>query len=45
MAKLYYRKIKNGDINHMTGEAWSIEDVPVLWKAEVQEMLDGEDGD
>lgn len=30
----------------MTGEIWTIEDVPLLWRDEVQAMLDGdEDGD
>lgn len=32
----------------MTGEIWTIGDVPLLWRNEVQAMLDGdedEDGD
>lgn len=41
MAKLYYNKIKNKELNHMTGEVWKIEDVPFLWRAEVQELLKG----
>lgn len=43
MAKLYYRKIKNKEVNHMTGEVWKIEDVPSLWRDKVQEMLDGDE--
>ena len=39
MAKLYYEKIKNGDINIMTGEVWNIDDVPTKWKNEVQKLL------
>ena len=41
MAKIYYRKIIAGDMNPATGEAWKIEDVPERWKAEVQELLNG----
>ena len=41
MAKIYYRKIVAGDINPATGEAWKIEDVPERWRAEVQELLNG----
>ena len=41
MAKIYYRKIIAGDINPATGEAWKIEDVPERWRAEVQELLNG----
>jgi len=40
MAKIYYRKITAGDINPSTSEAWSINDVPERWRAEVQAMLD-----
>ncbi len=41
MAKIYYRKIKDADINHKTGEVWTIDDVPERWKEEVQALLDG----
>lgn len=34
MAKIYYRRIKRGEI--------TINDVPEKWKAEVQRMLDEE---
>ena len=43
MAKLYYNKIKNQEINFMTGEVWGIADVPNLWREQVQGMLDNED--
>lgn len=41
MAKLYFDKIRKQEINFMTGEAWKIEDVPLLWRQQVQDMLDG----
>jgi len=40
MAKIYYRKIKDADINPKTSVAWNIDDVPTRWKDEVQAMLD-----
>jgi hypothetical protein len=39
MAKLYLLKINNKEINPQTGEAWKLEDVPMLWRAEVEAML------
>ena len=36
MAKIYYRKIKAGEI--------TIDDVPAKWKAEVQKLLDEDNG-
>lgn len=42
MAVLYYNKIKNQEINFMTGETWRIDDVPEPWRGQVQEMLDDE---
>ena len=42
MAKLYFDKIRNEETNFMTGEVWRIEDVPLLWRADVQILLDGE---
>lgn len=33
MARFYGTKIKNGEINQKTGEAWTIGDVPKMWKA------------
>lgn len=29
MAKLFINKIKSGEINPATGEAWKLEDVPM----------------
>ncbi len=40
MAKIYFRKIRNGEINLNTGEPWSIDDVPPRWKEAVQKLLD-----
>ena len=40
MAKLYLQKINNQEINALTGEVWKIEDVPMLWRAEVEALLD-----
>lgn len=39
MAKIYYRKIKDGAINPETGEAWKLDDVPARWREQVREML------
>ena len=39
MAKLYLQKINNQEINTLTGEVWKLEDVPMLWMAEVQKAL------
>ena len=43
MAKLYAQKITNNEMNALTGEAWKIEDVPMLWRAEVQALLEESD--
>lgn len=40
MAKLYLQKINNQEINTQTGEAWKLEDVPMLWRDEVQALLE-----
>lgn len=45
MAKLFLNKIKSGEINPATGEAWKLEDVPMLWRAEVEAMLEQIVGD
>jgi len=42
MAKLYARKIINKEINAMTGEVWTVADVPERWQAEVDEILNAE---
>ena len=40
MAKLYLQKINNQEINSATGEVWCLEDVPMLWRAEVEALLE-----
>ena len=40
MAKLYLKKINNGEVNALTGEVWKIEDVPMLWREEVVKLLE-----
>jgi hypothetical protein len=42
MAKLYAQKITNNEINALTGEAWKLEDVPMLWRAKVEAIVRGE---
>ncbi len=42
MAKLYLQKINNQEINAQTGEVWKLEDVPMLWRTQVEELLDAE---
>lgn len=32
MGRFYGTKIKNGEVNSATGEAWKLEDVPKLWR-------------
>lgn len=41
MAKLYAEKIISGAINPKTGETWVLEDVPVRWREEVRELIEG----
>ena len=40
MAKLYLQKINNQEINALTGEVWKLEDVPTLWRVEVEALLE-----
>ncbi len=40
MAKLYTQKITNKEMNQQTNETWKLEDVPMLWRAEVEAMLE-----
>ena len=42
MAKIYLKKIKNKEMNTATGEAWKLQDVPMLWRVEVEELLHAE---
>lgn len=39
MAKLYAKKIMNGDINAATGEPWKLDDVPERWREAVEALL------
>lgn len=40
MGRFYGLKIKNGVINAKTGAAWTIEDVPILWRSATRAWLD-----
>jgi hypothetical protein len=40
MSKLYLNKIKNKEINPITGNTWVIDDVPVLWIEKVRGLLE-----
>ena len=42
MAKLYAQKINNQEINTLTGEVWKLQDVPTLWRTQVEELLNAE---
>lgn len=39
MTKFYGLKIKNGEINQTTGEPWTLENVPTLWRKKVEQWL------
>lgn len=39
MGKFYGMKIIRGDINSKTGEPWTIDDVPRLYRAKVEEFI------
>lgn len=39
MGRFYGVKIKTGDINDATGEAWKLEDVPKLWRKATEKWL------
>ncbi len=40
MGKFYGTKILNGEINTRTGKAWTINDVPTLWKNATMRWLE-----
>lgn len=42
MASIYATLIKNEAINPKTGEPWKVDDVNVIWRAKVQELLDAD---
>ena len=39
MNKLYFDKIIGEVVNTKTDKVWCLEDVPTLWKANVEELL------
>ncbi len=39
MGAFYGNKIRSGEVNSKTGDAWTIEDVPSLWKAKTEQWL------
>ena len=39
MVLFYVTKIKNQEINLKTNQSWTIEDVPKLWKLQVEQEL------
>ena len=43
MARLYYNKIKNAETNAKTNNLWCLEDVPILWRSEVEVLLSEQD--
>lgn len=43
MARLYYNKIKYAEMNAKTNKPWCLEDVPILWRSEVEASLSEQD--
>ena len=39
MVKKYARVLENREINSMTGEIWSINDVPNTWKKKTEDIF------
>lgn len=39
MVKFYVNKIKNQEINSITGNIWRLKDVPILWRNKVEKEL------
>lgn len=39
MGRFYGTKIKNGEINSRTGEPWTLDDVPKLWRKATEKWL------
>jgi hypothetical protein len=42
MEPIYLRMIRDGKINNDTGKAWTVEDVPLLWREKVRKALEDE---
>lgn len=45
MGEFYGKKIKKGEINPKTGEAWKLADVPKLYRAKVEAWLEAHAND
>jgi len=43
--KIFYRKIKNKEVNPLTEEEWQLEDVPERWYDAVASYLDEDKGE
>lgn len=39
MKKKYVKALENREINSRTGEIWKIDDVPSIWKAQVEDQI------
>ncbi len=39
MGAFYGSKIRNGEINPKTGDAWKLADVPTFWRAKTENWL------
>ncbi len=39
MVKFYADKIRSGAINQNTGEEWTLEDIPKIWRVKVEKEL------
>ena len=42
MVKKYVRVLENREINSMTGEVWSINDVPNTWRAKTRAKVEND---
>lgn len=42
MVKLYLQKITNREINPFTNDVWALDDVPEMWRDEVQNLLEAQ---
>lgn len=40
MGPFYGNKIRSGEINDKTGEAWVLKDVPSLWRSKTKKWLE-----
>lgn len=42
MVKKYTKALENRELNSRTGETWKIDDVPTVWRADVEEKIDAD---